>query len=711
MHSSHCVVDERNAQGERGLRMRFATALEIARGVLAQALRLSLCVSVALLVASCDDPPAPGADPAAIDVPAARAHLEASRIAQREERWGDAIEHLEAAIRIGPYKEGQRYTLGRMMLKHGSPDDVIAFFEETLSTDPKPQTSRYMLASALARKGQLDAAISHFSAAVDIDPAHEMSEHGWGLALERQGRLDEALRHFERATEILPDYAAAHRNCARVLRAVGRKEDAAKRIELARKSDPRTSRRFFYWGRALYRAGRYEAAAVELQKALGVDPDDTEAQRLLGAALRRGAEPYPGAPATGSTDEELEQLLAIGYVHWDEGAAVERLGVTLHDRDRTSGGVNLFTNDVDEVHLMDLQGVRVHTWRLPGKRNCQYAELLPGGNLLVVCVEESLAMLDSESRVLWETPLRVDHDFAVRNDGTYLVAHLSDPRPYRGRSVVFDEIAHVSEAGEVLDLEWWSTYEALDELRALHPPSPLDQPATEDAEKRRYDYYHLNTIELLPDTPLGRRDRRFRAGNILLCLRNAHLLVVLDQDDLGVVWHWGAETLDRPHMPTMLSSGHILIYDNGARRGFSRIVELDPETGRIAWEYVADPPAAFHSTLRGSNQRLPNGNTLICESERGHVFEVTPEGETVWEFWNPDIVDGRRKRIYRFHRVLPKSWPSVLPLASLSWLISGFIGSFLAVFTGTLQAIKANMELAVTKVIIPARFMVFSPIS
>ena len=36
-------------------------------------------------------------------------------------------------------------------------------------------------------------------------------------------------------------------------------------------------------------------------------------------------------------------------------------------------------------------------------------------------------------------------------------------------------------------------------------------------------------------------------------------------------------------------------------------------------------------------QRLPNGNTLITESDRGYVFEVTPEQETVWRFANPDI--------------------------------------------------------------------------
>jgi hypothetical protein len=37
----------------------------------------------------------------------------------------------------------------------------------------------------------------------------------------------------------------------------------------------------------------------------------------------------------------------------------------------------------------------------------------------------------------------------------------------------------------------------------------------------------------------------------------------------------------------------------------------------------------------GNAQRLPNGNTLITESAFGRFFEVTREGEIVWEYVNP----------------------------------------------------------------------------
>jgi hypothetical protein len=69
------------------------------------------------------------------------------------------------------------------------------------------------------------------------------------------------------------------------------------------------------------------------------------------------------------------------------------------------------------------------------------------------------------------------------------------------------------------------------------------------------------------------------------------------------------------------------------------------------WQYEAEPREAFFSAWRGSAQRLANGNTLIAESETGRAFEVTRAGEIVWEFWNPEIADGKRKRVYRFRRV------------------------------------------------------------
>jgi hypothetical protein len=104
----------------------------------------------------------------------------------------------------------------------------------------------------------------------------------------------------------------------------------------------------------------------------------------------------------------------------------------------------------------------------------------------------------------------------------------------------------------------------------------------------------------------------------------------------------------------MVEDGKILVFDNGVTRGFSRVVEVNPVTGDILWEYTGDPPESFYSYEKGSAQRLPNGNTLICDGDNGRAFEVTRAGEMVWEWLNPALKQGRRVQLYRMTRLPPE---------------------------------------------------------
>jgi hypothetical protein len=103
----------------------------------------------------------------------------------------------------------------------------------------------------------------------------------------------------------------------------------------------------------------------------------------------------------------------------------------------------------------------------------------------------------------------------------------------------------------------------------------------------------------------------------------------------------------------MLANGNILVFDNGASRNHSRVIEFVPETQEIVWEYTGAPPDSFFSFNISGAQRLPNGNTLICEGRSGRMFEVTQECEIVWEFINPLVVDrvGQPSRqVFRAYR-------------------------------------------------------------
>jgi hypothetical protein len=103
--------------------------------------------------------------------------------------------------------------------------------------------------------------------------------------------------------------------------------------------------------------------------------------------------------------------------------------------------------------------------------------------------------------------------------------------------------------------------------------------------------------------------------------------------------------------PGCPGQGHILVFNNGLNRpgtDYSSIDEIVPpvnESGHYyrendsaygpsaqTWMYSADPPSSFYVSHLSGAQRLSNGNTLICNGESGKIFEVTPEGTTVWQY-------------------------------------------------------------------------------
>jgi hypothetical protein len=97
-------------------------------------------------------------------------------------------------------------------------------------------------------------------------------------------------------------------------------------------------------------------------------------------------------------------------------------------------------------------------------------------------------------------------------------------------------------------------------------------------------------------------------------------------------------------------AGNILIFNNGSQRNrpYSTIEEVIPPlngdglytfTDSTAFGpaaatrvYTADPSTDFFATNISGMQRLPNGNTLICDWPIGSIFEMTPEGEVIWRY-------------------------------------------------------------------------------
>ncbi len=150
---------------------------------------------------------------------------------------------------------------------------------------------------------------------------------------------------------------------------------------------------------------------------------------------------------------------------------------------------------------------------------------------------------------------------------------------------------------------------------------------------------------------LADRDPLYALDNVLICVRHQDVIAMISRSTGKAIWTWGQGEISGPHDATVLDDGHILLFDNGLGRDWSRVIELDPLTKKIVWEYEAPNKTDFYTKSRGSSQRLPNGNTLIAESASGHAFEVTPEKEIVWDYYSPySDEDVNRSSIVRIRR-------------------------------------------------------------
>lgn len=106
--------------------------------------------------------------------------------------------------------------------------------------------------------------------------------------------------------------------------------------------------------------------------------------------------------------------------------------------------------------------------------------------------------------------------------------------------------------------------------------------------------------------------------------------------------------------PGLPGAGDIMVFNNGGKRpggNYSSVDEITPpidSTGHyyidtsgvygpttLTWTYVAQPPTSFFAKNISGADRLPNGNTLICEGTAGKFFEVDASGNIVWEYVNP----------------------------------------------------------------------------
>lgn len=317
-------------------------------------------------------------------------------------------------------------------------------------------------------------------------------------------------------------------------------------------------------------------------------------------------------------------------------------GVVFCDSARAYNGITLLTPLKGKgVWAIDMQGKLVNHWETEYEPGC-YGELLPTGNLLyagkvangpLVDLEGAggiLLELDWHGNTVWEyKDSYLHHAFYRRKNGNTLILKWvklpedvrvkvkgGDPGTERSEVMWGDTIQEITPDGKLL---WeWVVHEHLDpDVTPRCPICPRDT------------WTHANAVSELPD------------GNILVSFMKTNTITIIDKKTGKINWQWGPGELGHQHCPNMLDNGNILVFDNGFHPngfppGASRVLEVDPDSGEMVWSYRGQEKwiSSFYSSTMSSCQRLPNGNTFICEGTTGRLFEISPGGDLVWEFIN-----------------------------------------------------------------------------
>jgi hypothetical protein len=394
-------------------------------------------------------------------------------------------------------------------------------------------------------------------------------------------------------------------------------------------------------------------------------------------------------------------------------------GVTIHQEQRTYEGFTLYAplgggtglDGTNEVYLIDMKGNVVHIWTVehaPGL----YGFLLPNGNLLYGGNTRELQPtpggggggtiqeIDWDGNVVWEyTGTEISkymhHDFDKLPNGNILVLVWEEMRPenidrVKGgidgtefedpdtgeKKIWSDAIYEIDYETKEIVWEWHAEDELVIEN---YPLGPLNN---------RHEWTHGNSVVYLPE------GNSFNGKPAVMTMfRQPDVVMIIDYATKEVLWEWGPGEIKVPHDPTLLDNGNILLFDNGMqkpdtmRSGIpaSRVLEVNPNTNEIEWEYTGDGLRNFRffSGVISGAQRLPNGNTLICEGVPGRIFEVTRgekieydedtpdamrnqlfDNEIVWEYHNPhyasNMVENAVFRAYRYG-VNDINWPVDMP--------------------------------------------------
>jgi hypothetical protein len=354
-------------------------------------------------------------------------------------------------------------------------------------------------------------------------------------------------------------------------------------------------------------------------------------------------------------------------------ARTTRRGVTVYEPQAACNGLTLYTSGhAAKAFLIDMQGQILHQWHreystvwdrsaavrqpAPDERvNICKARVFPNGDLLAIYIGVGdtpygygMVKLDRDSNIIWKNLNYFHHDFDIDGDGRiYGLTHdfrsqLPEQLDFLTAPILEDFLVVVSPEGQTL--KKIPLLDAIDRsgfrrLLWLVPYYSLADPL------------HTNAVDVLDEQDAGRLRRKVpqaAAGQVLLSFRElaGGTIALLDVNKETIVWAMRGPWMSQ-HDPDILADGNLLMFDNRGNfghNGESRVIEVDPGSGKVVWHYSGSSGHFFQSMIRGDQERLPNGDTLITESDGGRLLEVTFAGRIAWEFINP-VRGGKQDRL------------------------------------------------------------------
>jgi hypothetical protein len=326
-------------------------------------------------------------------------------------------------------------------------------------------------------------------------------------------------------------------------------------------------------------------------------------------------------------------------------------GVVQHQADQFAGDSTLVLSAHHQgAELFDQQGGLNHQWHFAYEDILKQAgtsiqaeflywwqaRVFPNGDLLAIVTVDNrtpaglaLIKLDKDSNLIWQYQAHVHHDFDVDEQGNIYLLE-------QGIQKAAPE--HLSFLAEPYINEWLTIIDAQGQLKRkiniydAISSSPYKKSLRRIAKSITGDYLHPNSVKVISAKQVSHAPY-LQSNSVLIDIRELDAILTINLNSESVNWMIHGPWY-RQHDPDLLENGNLLIFDNLSLDKQSRVIEFDPRTQKVVWEYKGTNELPLYSVIRGGQQQLSNGNVLIYESNGSRVLEVDRQGELVWEYYS-----------------------------------------------------------------------------